>query len=124
MDVLTINLDNLLIQLQAQLSSKWYQFGLSIGIQKETLNTFAEKCTPEDCIVEMLDFWLRHHKGQPTWKEIAEALKAIDLLQLAEDIESVYTTVTGIITFMHKIIPRVYSLSAGEAHFTKSCLLI
>ena len=71
---------------------KWYQFGEVVGIEKEVLDYFASKCPPDECIVEMLDFWLRNHKEQVTWKEVARALKAINLQQLALDIENIYTT--------------------------------
>ena len=91
---LCVNLDNLLIQLRPQVTPKWYEFGVIVGIEKEILDYFASKCSPEDCMVEMLDHWLRiwNHEEQLTWKEVARALKAISLQQLALDIESVYIT--------------------------------
>ena len=69
----------------------WYQFGEAIGVRKEVL----EKCVkypPEESIIEILDNWLRNHAGQPTWREVAEALRVINLQQLAFDIEKVYDT--------------------------------
>ena len=63
-----------------------------MGIEKEVLDYFASKCPPDECIVEILDFWLRNHKEQVTWKDVARALKVINLQQLALDIESIYTT--------------------------------
>ena len=81
----------LLIQLRPQVASRWYQFGEAAGIQKEVLDNFASNCTPEDCIVEMLDYWLRNHVGKATWNEVAEHLKAIGLKKLAFDIERVYS---------------------------------
>ena len=87
-----MNLDNLLIQLQPQVTFKWRQFGETVGIEKEVLDSCAKTCSPEDCIVEMLDYWLRNSVEKPTWKVIAEALKAINLPQLAHDIEMVYST--------------------------------
>ena len=87
-----LTLDNLLVQLRPEVSSCWYQFGLAIHVEKETLDAIAKNCSPKECIVEMLDFWLRNHTGQPTWGEIVNALKAIDLTKLALDIERVYKT--------------------------------
>ena len=87
-----VNLDNVLIQLRPQVSAKWYQFGAAIGVDKEVLDHCAKTCLPEDCIVEMLDYWLRNSTEKPTWRIISKALKAINLLQLADDIERVYIT--------------------------------
>ena len=87
-----VNLDTLLVQLRKEVSSRWYQFGQVVGIEKETLDEFAKKCSPEDCLVETLDYWLRHHKGQPEWREVAESLRAINLISLANDIEMVHST--------------------------------
>ena len=81
-----------MIQLRPQVGPKWYQFGEAAGIEKEVLDDYACHCNPEDCIVEMLDYWLRNHDGQPTWKETAKFLRAIDLGELAADIDKVYIT--------------------------------
>ena len=69
----------------------WYQFGQAIRIKEEILDDFAQKCSPEECIVETFDYWLRNHEGQPTWREVAEALKAINLTDAAKDIETMYS---------------------------------
>ena len=63
-----------------------------MGIEREILDYFTSKCSPDECLVEMLDYWLRNHKEQLTWREVARALKAIDLQQLSSDIENVYKT--------------------------------
>lgn len=89
-----MNLDNVLIQLRPQVTCKWHQFGEAVGIAKEILDSCSKTCSPEDCIVEMLDYWLRNSVEKPTWKVIAEALKSINLPQLAHDIEMVYSTGT------------------------------
>ena len=46
----------------------------------------------EECMVEMLDYWLRHHPDhdQPTWKEIADAIEDIQDYNLARSIKEVY----------------------------------
>ena len=46
----------------------------------------------EESIVEVCDNWLRNHIGQPTWREVAEALRQIDFQQLANETEIVYET--------------------------------
>ena len=89
---LHVNLDDLLIHLRPQVTLKWYEFGVVVGIEREVLDYFASKCSPDECLVEMLDYWLRNHKEQLTWREVVRALKAINLQQLASDIENVYKT--------------------------------
>ena len=86
-----LNLDSLLIQLKAEVTPRWYEFGKALGVNKAVL----EKCIqypPEESIVEILDNWLRNHETEPTWKEIAESLKMIGLRQLGSDIGMVYET--------------------------------
>ena len=82
----------MLIQLRKHVTSKWYEFGEAAGIKREVLDNFADNCAPDDCIIEMLDFWLRNYKGNPTWRDIANILKLINLQKLALDIEQVYIT--------------------------------
>ena len=95
-DSLSVDLDKLLIQLRPQVGPKWYQFGEAAGIEREILDNYAENCLPEDCIIEMLDYWLRiHSAGKITWRDVAQVLRAIGLRQLAGEIESVYTAGTA-----------------------------
>ena len=87
----SLSLDNLLIQLRDEVTPHWYEFGLTVGVPQE----FLDKCsdhTPYQCIVEVLDYWLMHHCGQLTWKDVAHALKKINLYQLAEKILQIYET--------------------------------
>ena len=89
---LCVNLDTLLIQLRQQVTTKWYQFGVRAGIHRDVLDNFAKQCSPNDCIVEMLDYWLRNSKQPPTWKDVARILKEINLTQLGQDIDEFYKT--------------------------------
>ena len=86
-----LNLDSLLIQLQAEVTPHWYQFGVAIGTEKKVLDKY-QQYSPEQSIIEILDNWLRNHAGQPTWREITEALRKVGLQKLAFDIEQVYDT--------------------------------
>ena len=88
---LSVNLDSLLIQLRSQVTPKWYEFGEAAGIERELLDKFAKQCSPEECIVEMFDYWLRSG-DKPTWRDVTKILKSIHLPQLAFDIERVYIT--------------------------------
>ena len=92
---LCVNLDTLLIQLRQQVTAKWYQFGVRAGIHRDVLDNFAKQCSPNDCIIEMLDYWLRNSKQPPTWKDVARILKEINLEQLGHDIDEVYKTGNG-----------------------------
>ena len=87
----TLNLDSLLIQLQSKVSQKWYEFGKGLGIKPEILDKYA-KCSPDQSMIEVCDYWFRSHTGQPTWREVVNALKKIKFQQLATEIEKVYET--------------------------------
>ena len=86
-----LNLDSLLIQLQPEVNEKWYQLGEALGIEKKTLDKYASYL-PDQNIIEVCDYWLRNHTGQPSWNEVAAALKQIGFQQLGYDIERVYET--------------------------------
>ena len=87
----TLNLDTLLIQIRHEVTPKWYQFGLAVGINKETLDEFSNY-TPEECIVEISDLWLRTSVTTLTWRDVADALKVTGCYRLAERILKVYKT--------------------------------
>ena len=94
-----------MIQLRPQVTAKWYQFGKAAGIQRDVLDNFAKQCSPNDCIMEMLDYWIRNNKELPTWKDVAKILREINLIQLGHDIEQIYKTGKD----SHMMIPRPYS---------------
>ena len=79
------------MQIRQQVTPKWYQFGLAVGINKETLDEFSN-FPAEECIVEMLDLWLRTSERAVTWRDVADALKQIGLYQLAERTLKAYKT--------------------------------
>ena len=87
----SLTLDSLLIQLRSQVTPIWYKFGLSLGISKDTLNRYVGY-PDEECIVEVLDYWLRNREIKPTWRDVATALKDVEVYQLAEKILNVYKT--------------------------------
>ena len=80
-----------MLQIRQQVTLKWYQFGLAVDIKKETLDEFSN-FPPEECIVEMLDLWLRTSEKAVTWRDVADALKQIGLYQLAERTLKAYKT--------------------------------
>ena len=42
--------------------------------------------------MEVLDYWLRNCKSKPTWRDVVETLKDVELYQLADGILNVYKT--------------------------------
>ena len=83
----SLDLDSLLIKVQGQVSSHWYQFGLAIGTPEDIMEQLKDY-SEMDGLVEILDYWLRHHPGQPTWREVADALRKAELMNdhdLAKD---------------------------------------
>ena len=69
----------------------WYQLGEALGIHKESLDRYSSR-PPEESIIEMLDQWLRGGPQRRTWRDVADALRKINLQLLANDIEKVYET--------------------------------
>ena len=80
-----VSLDSLLILLKDDLFLRWYDFGLVVGVPKELMDSYSGH-SPDQCLTEILDYWLRHHDSQVMWTEVAHALKAVELNQLAEKV--------------------------------------
>ena len=60
-----------------------------MGVPKEEMDSYsATGCSSDQCLIEVLDYWLRHHPSQLRWKEVAHALKEIKLYTLAEKVIS------------------------------------
>ena len=78
-----------MIEIKQDATQVWYQFGEALGIEKRILDKFTSY-SPEEAIIEMLDYWLRNHSGKPTWKEVANALRKIHLHESASGIERIY----------------------------------
>ena len=70
----------------------WRKFGEAVKIDKNVLDSFAKNCSPNECIVETLDYWLRNCTKQPTWRDVAITLNSIGLPQLAFEIDKISTT--------------------------------
>ena len=78
-----LDLDNLLIQLQDDVTPHRYEFGVTVGIPKEILDKYKDY-PPDQCMMEVLDYWMVHYCGQLTWRDVAHALREIRLHRLAE----------------------------------------
>ena len=85
----SLDLDSLLMKLHGREDPQWYALGTAIGIPMEFLDSL-KGYPDQECIVEMLDYWLRNHPDQPTWKEIADGIEDIHDYNLARSIKGVY----------------------------------
>ena len=84
LEEIPLDLKSLLQKLQGQISKQWYQFGLALGLPMDVLEGF-NLYSEEDCLVEVLDYWLKHHTTQPTWQEITNAQSKIESFNICED---------------------------------------
>ena len=80
-----VDLDSLLIHLRTEVTPKWCQFGEAVGIPEEILKKYSNY-PPEECIVEVFDYWLRSYPSttKPTWRDVVDVLIKIELHQLAD----------------------------------------
>ena len=72
-------MENILTKLKGQKDLDWFKFGKALGVPNEIteqLVGYSEK----DALVEVVDYWLKHHHFQPTWKEITDALKKAEVI--------------------------------------------
>ena len=67
MTVESLDLDSVLTTLRHKMNNKlWYTFGLELGVPVKLLESL--KRHPEnECMVEVVDYWLRNHANKPTW---------------------------------------------------------
>ena len=93
----SLDLDSLLAKLHGRVDTQWFALGTALGIPTEFLDSLKSYNYPDqDCMVEMLDYWLRNHPDQPTWKEIADAIEDIHDYLLAKSIKAVYDVPSNI----------------------------
>ena len=86
-------LDLLLILIKEEITPRRYEFGLIVGVSKDVMDGYLGY--PSDqCLIELLDYWLRHHPGQLIWREVAQALREMKLYQLAK--KALQILITGI----------------------------
>jgi hypothetical protein len=96
----SVNLDLLLILLKDKLTPKWYEFGLVVGVPKEVMDGYLGYPSDQS-LIEVLDYWLRCHYGQLTWREVAQALREMKLHQLAEKALQISTAGQFILVASH-----------------------
>ena len=70
--------------------SKWYEFGLHLGVPDEKLEEFKEK---DDPLSEVIDYWLWGNIRDKlvTWRHIVHTLRATEEATLADKIQTKYS---------------------------------
>lgn len=72
-------------RLLRDISRKWYDIGIELGLTADELKNIKANCdSVEECLREMLDKWLRNIDPLPTWRALGDALKFIGEGTLAE----------------------------------------
>ena len=75
-----LELESLLAYLRGRVTFQWYKFGAALGIQSNVLENFvkdSEKYSEEKALIKVLKYWLKNHPTQPSWHEVANALRDI-----------------------------------------------
>ena len=75
-----LTLESLLVYLRERVTFKWYRFGVSLGVPSNVLEKFvkdSEKYSEEKALIEVLKYWLKNHPTEPTWRDVASALRDI-----------------------------------------------
>ena len=75
---------------------KWREIGEALFVPSTYIEQVEIYCTSSNDaaagLTEIIDYWIRNCSGQPTWRELADALKSVGESQLAEQLMSVYQT--------------------------------
>lgn len=71
------DLTSLLYRFQRQASVEWYPLGLAFGVPEDCLEELKQY-TEEQCLIEVLKYWLRNHYGRPTWQEVEKVQEKVE----------------------------------------------
>ena len=91
-DTLDVTLNRLVVLLREKVGPKWREFGEEVDIDEVVLDSIAKTCFPENCLVEVLDYWLKYTDEKITWRDVAYVLKSINFHELALDVVQIYKT--------------------------------
>ena len=87
------------------ISAKWNNLGLQLGVSVGTLNAIKKDCnSTSDCLRETLTAWLKTCPSSPTWKNIVDALRCrtVGEVRLAADLEQKYCSMQ--VTSTHPLV--------------------
>ena len=85
--------EELMYEIGTKIGSKWKNLGLSMGLQRPTLERIWEKHWPEgytDAAEDMFMTWLKDGPGPFTWMRISECLLHIHEDKLSKTLEMKY----------------------------------
>ena len=82
-------MDTVLVQLKPSIGERWQELGMALGIANNLLKEF-ELYTPEQRLIEVVDYWLVQHVGKPTWAELGDACSRVGLVELGTALKSSY----------------------------------
>ena len=70
------------------MADRWQRLGVQLGLDINGLKALSKKnpSDPEQCLMDMLDMWLKQKGSAATWAIIVEAIQAIGDNALAENI--------------------------------------
>ena len=82
-----VTLDKLLFLIREHVGPRWREFGEAVEIDDVVLDSIAKTTFSHNCIVEVLDYWMKYSNEKLTWNDVANALREIDLHELALELE-------------------------------------
>ena len=88
-----LNLDQVLIQLRP-VHSKWKEIAQALRVPITFIEQLEEAFSMDASsrMTEITDHWMRECSGKPTWRELADALKTIGEVKLAQQFMQIYET--------------------------------
>ena len=88
-----LNLDQVLIQLRP-VHIKWKEIAQALRVPVTFIEQLEDATSLDETskMTEIPDYWKRECSGKPTWRELAEALKTIREVQLAQQLMQIYET--------------------------------
>ena len=88
-----LNLDQVLIQLRS-VHIKWKEMAQALRVPVTLIEQLEEATSLDETskMTEITDYWMRECSDKPTWRELADALKTIREVQLAQQLMQIYET--------------------------------
>ena len=77
-----------------RVADKWKRLGVYLRLPKPALDTIKHE-NSEDCLMEMLDCWLKQANPSPSWATIIEAIEVLGDKKLAAELKTKYCFPTG-----------------------------
>ena len=69
------------------MADKWKTLGILLNLPKETLETIEVNCRdPRNCLIEMLETWLKRTNPPPTWDAIIKSVEFLGEEQLGKEL--------------------------------------